>query len=178
MSIVNSDAEGTTPVEVGVGIVLRGGASGGSASGVGSPDNPQILITKRRSGTPYASYWEFPGGKSEPGETAPACIARELREELGIEIEILTVFPPIIHTYEHATVRVHAATCRLAPHSPSPRALDVEAWEWCSLAELPWEAFLPANVRLVSALVRHLDAGGGGGDGREGGEGPGGAGGG
>jgi len=144
-------------VEVGVGIVLGDGGETGATSGANTPDKLQILITKRRPGTAYASYWEFPGGKADPDEPVRACIARELREELGVEIEILTVFPPIMHTYDHATVRVHAATCRLAPGSPEPRALEVEAWRWCPLAELPWEEFLPANVRLVSALVRHLE---------------------
>lgn len=144
-------------VEVGVGIVLGHAPESASTSGAGIPDNPQILITQRRHGTAYASYWEFPGGKADPGEPIEACIARELREELGVEIQILTVFPPIIHSYDHATVRVHAATCRLAPGSPEPRAIEVEAWQWCPLAELPWEEFLPANVRLVSALVRHLE---------------------
>jgi 8-oxo-dGTP pyrophosphatase MutT (NUDIX family) len=83
-------------------------------------------------------------------------VRRELREELGIEVEIQTVFPPIVHTYDHATVRIFPAVCRLAEASPEPRALDVAAWEWRSLADLPWEEFLPANVRVVTALMRHL----------------------
>ena len=81
---------------------------------------------------------------------------RELREELGVEIEIQTVLPPIVHSYEHATVRIFPAVCRLAPDSPEPRALEVAAWEWRDLGDLPWGEFLPANVRVVTALKRHL----------------------
>ncbi len=158
MENVNSRQSEDALVEVGVGIVLRGPARGRSTSGGSTPDNPQILITQRRADTPYGAYWEFPGGKADAGEPIAACIARELREELGVDVEIETVFPPIIHRYPHATVRVHAGLCRLAPDAPSPRALEVEAWRWCPIDELPWERFLPANVRLVTALTRHLRA--------------------
>lgn len=133
-------------------MVLRPGPTSGGAI----PDNPQILITQRRAGTPYAAYWEFPGGKAEPEESPDDCIRRELREELGIEVEIQTVFPPIIHTYDHATVRIFPGVCRLESRSPQPRALDVAAWRWTSLSDLPWDEFLPANVRVVTALMRYL----------------------
>lgn len=153
MKIANSARAERSPVEVGVALLL----GWGPRCGGGTPDNPQILITQRRPGTPYAAYWEFPGGKAEPGEAPEACVRRELREELGVAIEIQTVLPPIIHTYDHATVRIHPAVCRLAEGSPEPRALDVAAWEWRGLASLPWDQFLPANVRVVTALMRHLE---------------------
>ncbi|MBO7107890.1 MAG: NUDIX domain-containing protein, partial [Verrucomicrobia bacterium] len=48
----------------------------------------KLLITQRPAGTHLAGMWEFPGGKQDPGETLPECLARELREELGIEVEV------------------------------------------------------------------------------------------
>lgn len=152
MKTANSEQTPNATVDVGVALVLRNAPT----SGAHPPDNPQILITQRRVGTPYAAYWEFPGGKAEPGESPEACVRRELREELGVEVEISTVFPPLIHSYDHATVRIFPALCRLARASAEPRALEVAAWEWRALLELPWEAFLPANVRIVTALMRHL----------------------
>src|SRR5262249_35973453 len=60
------------PVEVAAGVILTGAR--------------EFLLTQRPVGKPYAGYWEFPGGKVETGEPAAAALARELREELGIEV--------------------------------------------------------------------------------------------
>ena len=49
--------------------------------------NGQVLLAQRPPGKAYAGYWEFPGGKLEPGESAAAALARELHEELGITVE-------------------------------------------------------------------------------------------
>jgi mutator protein MutT len=117
---------------------------------------PHILITKRLANTFYPGYWELPGGKVEPNETPAQAARREAREELGIEIETLSVLPPIEHTYEHARVRLHTCVAQLLAHSPPPRNIQVADHRWCSLDELPWESFLPANVRVISALRRHL----------------------
>src|SRR3989442_151650 len=48
----------------------------------------RLLIARRPEGTHLAGLWEFPGGKTEPGETPAECIAREMREEMGIEVEV------------------------------------------------------------------------------------------
>jgi mutator protein MutT len=117
---------------------------------------PHILITKRLTNTFYPGYWELPGGKLEPNETPAQAARREAREELGIEIETLSVLPPIEHTYEHARVRLHTCVARMLADSPPPRNIQVADHRWCSLDQLPWESFLPANVRVISALRRHL----------------------
>src|SRR3989338_7742026 len=70
------------------------------------PDG-SFLLAQRPPGKIWAGYWEFPGGKIEPGETPYHALVRELREELGIEAE--TAYPWItrVFTYPHATVRLH-----------------------------------------------------------------------
>jgi len=115
------------------------------------------MLTKRMANTPYAGYWEFPGGKIELGESPAQAVRREAREELGVEIDVHAELPVVTHTYEHATVQLHALVCTLAQHSPPARDLHVAAHRWCALNALPWEHLLPANVRLVTALVRWLE---------------------
>lgn len=117
---------------------------------------PHILITKRLTNTFYPGYWELPGGKLEPGELPAQAARRECREELGVEVEINGVLDPIEHTYEHARVRLHTCVGRVLEHSPPPRNIQVAEHRWCSLDEIPWESFLPANVRVIAALKRHL----------------------
>lgn len=114
------------------------------------------MITKRLANTFYPGYWELPGGKIEPNETPGAAATREAREELGIEVEIDAVLDPIEHTYEHARVRLHTCVGRMVAGSPRPKNIQVAEHRWCSLDDIPWAEFLPANVRVIAALRRHL----------------------
>lgn len=56
-------------------------------------DGDKVLVARRQSGH-LAGKWEFPGGKLEPGESPKECLARELKEELGIEVAVLKIFSP------------------------------------------------------------------------------------
>ncbi|WP_304626474.1 (deoxy)nucleoside triphosphate pyrophosphohydrolase, partial [uncultured Parasutterella sp.] len=67
----------------------------------------RFLMTSRPEGKVYAGYWEFPGGKIEPGETAEDAIRREMREELGAEIFDCKEVKTSVFTYPHATVHLH-----------------------------------------------------------------------
>lgn len=66
-----------------------------------------FLMTSRPEGKVYAGYWEFPGGKLEAGESIEAALYRELREELGIEIQDTTQWKTLCVDYPHALVRLH-----------------------------------------------------------------------
>jgi 8-oxo-dGTP diphosphatase len=70
------------------------------------PDG-SFLLGRRPEGKPYAGYWEFPGGKIEPGETAAQALVRELHEELGIEADRYTPWITREFVYPHAHVRLH-----------------------------------------------------------------------
>ena len=67
----------------------------------------QFLLTSRPAGKSYAGYWEFPGGKVESGETLQAALVRELREEIGIEVQQATPWRTLVVDYPHALVQLH-----------------------------------------------------------------------
>ncbi len=67
----------------------------------------RFLLTSRPEGKVYAGYWEFPGGKFEPGETLDEALRRELHEELGITIGAVHPWHEELFDYPHALVRLH-----------------------------------------------------------------------
>ncbi|MEM5774625.1 MAG: (deoxy)nucleoside triphosphate pyrophosphohydrolase, partial [Anaerolineaceae bacterium] len=78
--------------------------------------------------------WEYPGGKCEPGETLPACLQRELMEELGIEVQVDEPFGVYEHAYTHFSVTLHAFQCRI--HQGEPQALHASEIRWVQPEEL------------------------------------------
>ncbi len=85
--------QATSWVEVVVGVLIR--------------EDGRVLLNSRPEGKPYANYWEFPGGKIEPGETPHSALARELKEELSIDLADSVPWFVMEHRYEHANVRLH-----------------------------------------------------------------------
>jgi A/G-specific adenine glycosylase len=108
------------------------------AAAVTVRDDGAVLVAKRNTDAMLGGLWEFPGGKCEDGESLAECLAREMREELGVEVEVgepLTVVP---HAYTHFRITLHAFWCRL--RSGEPRCLDCAAFRWVNpqdLDELP-----------------------------------------
>ena len=128
---------GRSVVDVAVGVLLR-------ADG-------RFLLASRPAGKPYASYWEFPGGKLEHGEGVPHALTRELHEELGIDIG--TVYPWIVREFEypHAHVRLHF--CRVYQWAGVPHAREGQQLQFASLAELPAGPLLPATIPVLRWLA-------------------------
>jgi mutator protein MutT len=110
----------------------------------------KLLITQRHVDAHLGGLWEFPGGKREPGETFEQCLARELREELGIEVEAGELFEEISHAYAEKTVRLKFFVCKLI--SGKPRPLDCAAFKWVGKAELADFEFPAADARLLEKL--------------------------
>ena len=110
-----------------------------------------FLLARRPAGKVYAGYWEFPGGKIEPGEPPERALARELREELGIEAR--TAFPWLTreYTYPHAAVRLNFFRVTAWKGDPHPREDQAIAWQrfGAPLAE----PMLPANAPVLAALA-------------------------
>jgi len=125
-------------IEVAAGLVFQGG---------------KLLITQRPEGGHLAGLWEFPGGKLEPGESFEVCLARELREELGIEVAVGEELEEITHDYPGKRVRLKFFRCGLASGTPQP--LGCQALAWVSAGELRARNFPEADARLLARLERN-----------------------
>lgn len=112
----------------------------------------KILIAKRKPGSHMALKWEFPGGKLEWGEEPRQGLAREIREELGIEIEVGDVAEVVAHTYEDRHIVLIAYRCKY--RSGEVQLLDVQAVEWVEPSALMEFDLAPADVPIVERLRR------------------------
>ena len=130
----------TTITEVAAAVLLRGKATA-----------PEFLLAQRPPGKVYAGYWEFPGGKVEPGETLYQALVRELQEELGITVDDVWPWLCCEFTYPHASVRlrfyrIHAWHGEIAP-------IEHSAFAWLKIGEPAGVApILPANGPILQAL--------------------------
>jgi 8-oxo-dGTP diphosphatase len=117
-------------------------------------DDRRVLITQRRADQALPLQWEFPGGKVEPGEAPTAALARELNEELGITVTVGRIWDVLFHAYPEFDLVMLVYTCRLAPGSPAPRAVEVADLAWVETSALPgaWD-ILPADRPLIDRLV-------------------------
>lgn len=127
----------TTPVDVAVAVLVR--------------SDGRVLLAQRPRGKVYPDYWEFPGGKVEPGETVPAALVREIDEELGIHV--VRAFPWItqVFTYPHATVRLHFY--RVFEWRGEPYAVEHQALSWERPAAIGVAPLLPANGPVLKGLL-------------------------
>ncbi len=119
-------------------------------------DQGNVLIDRRPQNGLLGGLWEFPGGKVEPGETTEACIQREIREELGIEIEVGDRLIVVDHAYSHFRVTLNVHHCRHISGEPQP--IECDEVRWVSLSELEQYPFPKANIQIIEALRRTISA--------------------
>ena len=112
----------------------------------------KLLITRRQAGSHLAGLWEFPGGKREANETFEQCLAREIREEMGMEIAVGKLFEEITHDYEAKSVRLKFFLCQWI--SGKPQALGCAGFKWISKSELADYPFPAADARLLEKLTK------------------------
>jgi mutator protein MutT len=122
-------------IEVSAGLVFRGS---------------KLLITQRREDSHLGGLWEFPGGKREGNETFEECLIRELREELGIEVEVGEVLESLTHAYPEKTVVLKFFRCRWKANEP--QAIDCGDLRWVTAAELRDYEFPAADAHLLEML--------------------------
>ncbi|HXV10697.1 MAG TPA: Nudix family hydrolase [Burkholderiales bacterium] len=113
------------------------------------PDG-SFLLGQRPAGKVYAGYWEFPGGKVEPGELPLTALTRELHEELGIDVELAYPWLTRDYDYEHAAVRLRFF--RVVRWSGTPTGRENQTFSWQSPAAVSVTPLLPANAPIMRAL--------------------------
>jgi len=111
----------------------------------------RILIAQRKKGDTLAGYWEFPGGKLEECESLEECLAREVREELGIEIKAVKFWRTIEHEYPAKKLALHFYFCRWISGKPEP--IECAAARWIKIPELKRYKFPPADTDVIKDLI-------------------------
>jgi len=112
----------------------------------------KILIAQRHPTDRMAGLWEFPGGKVEAGETPEACLRRELKEELAIDVRIGEALGISVYHYDHISIRLMAyqafwkrGSIKLSTHRD---------YRWVNPDQLDLYAFTPADLPFVNKLSR------------------------
>ena len=114
-------------------------------------DHGRYFVTRRQKGAHLEGLWEFPGGKSEPGESLADCLRRELREELAAEVAIGDEIFTVTHHYADRSVELHFLSCTFL-NAPVP--LLGQEMRWVPREELHSLKFPPADDELVAMLER------------------------
>ena len=124
-------------MDVAVGVLIR-------------PDG-DFLLTSRPQGKVYAGYWEFPGGKLEPGESVEAALRRELQEELGIEIGAVERWHEELVDYPHALVKLHF--CKVYHWAGELQMRESQTYAWQNLP-VSVDPVLPGTVPVLQWLAQ------------------------
>jgi 8-oxo-dGTP diphosphatase len=111
----------------------------------------RILMSRRRADQAMPNLWEFPGGKVEPGEHPEQALRREVREELGCDVEIEGIHEVVFHAYADFDLYMLVYAGRVT--GGEPRALEVAEVAWVEAKRLPELDLLPADYPLARALA-------------------------
>jgi len=120
------------------------------AAGIVTRTDGRVLMAERPAGKPCAGYWEFPGGKFEPGESPREALARELHEELGVELDAAYPWITREYSYPHTKVRLHLY--RVLSWHGKPHGREGQQVSWQDPRSLGVAPLLPANHDIVRAL--------------------------
>ncbi|MFA4912455.1 MAG: Nudix family hydrolase [Burkholderiaceae bacterium] len=124
-------------VDVAAGVILR-------------PDG-KLLLGQRPVGKPWSGWWELPGGKLEPGETVAQALARELKEEIGIDVQHSRPWVTYVHAYPEKTVRL--AFHQVTRWAGEPQGLESQALQWVTVGDAHRVGdLLPATLPVLRWL--------------------------
>lgn len=125
------------------------------AAGILRDPTGRVLLAERRHDRLFAGFWEFPGGKVQPDETAAAALRRELAEELGIEVAACEHFRTLEHDYPDRLVRLDFFLVRAWRRPVRP--LDGQKLLWIAPPGIDRERTLPADLPVIDALLQELN---------------------
>jgi 8-oxo-dGTP diphosphatase len=128
------------PLEVVAAVIERGG---------------QILITRRPRGSHLEGFWEFPGGKPDPGESHAEALQREIAEELGVTATVGDRIETVDWSYPDRRVHLTFYRCTV---EGEPRALEGQEMAWVAPGDLRRYSFPPADAQLLGRLERAASA--------------------
>ena len=112
-------------------------------------DGDKIFATQRGYGD-WKDWWEFPGGKMEPGETQEEALRREIREELSAEIRVDELLCTVDYDYPEFHLIMHCYLCSLL--TGTLHLNEHESAKWLSRNELSSVQWLPADIQVVEKL--------------------------
>ncbi|NOZ19640.1 MAG: A/G-specific adenine glycosylase [Planctomycetes bacterium] len=115
----------------------------------------RLLIAKRPMDVMLGGLWEFPGGKPEKGETLEEALHREVKEEVGLTVEVGPLLTTVNHAYSHFKVTLHAFHCRSG--RGRPRALACDAVRWVAVGQLRDYPFPAGSLRIIRRLLEGPD---------------------
>ena len=115
----------------------------------------KLFATQRGYGD-WRDYWEFPGGKIEPGETPEEALVREIREELDTGITVISHFCDVEYDYPEFHLSMQCFRCEIT--SGEPKLLEHEAARWLSRDELGTVNWLPADRNILPDIEKNWPA--------------------
>ena len=118
-------------------------------------DRNKVLLCKRPEGKRHAGYWEFPGGKVQPGESPEDSLNREMLEELYVGVNVEKIFEVVYFRYEWGAVLILAYLCQL--NEGELRNIEVAEHRWVSPAEFSCYKILPADQPILEYLADLLE---------------------
>ena len=123
------------------------------STGSGTPGTPCVFATQRGYGD-WKGWWEFPGGKIEPGETPEQCIVREIKEELDTDVKAERILGVVDYDYPNFHLTMHCILCTII--SGKLTLLEHEAAKWVTKETLRSVEWLPADQLILDKVEELL----------------------
>ena len=111
----------------------------------------KVLLTRRPDGKRHPGFWEFPGGKVDPGESPEEALCREIREELDAEVRVERIYEVVYHRYDWGPVLILAYQCQLV--TDRLRDLGVAEHRWVLPPDMMNFKILPADQPIIDRLI-------------------------
>ena len=116
-------------------------------------DKGRFLICQRPACKARALLWEFPGGKTEPGESREAALVRESQEELAVNLVVGRMFMDVVHEYSDVTV--HLSLFNSVISAGRLRLLEHKSMRWITAADIPQYQFCPSDEKILEKLTEN-----------------------